>query len=109
MQNDMLANAGKTECLRIGNLKKEGNYKIKDKEDIKFVQEARDLGVIFSETGDWLKHIHHVRTAIMKKTSWILRVFKNRSIPFMRFCWNCYSNQSLIMPVNFGLHPDPLK
>ena len=85
-KNDMLVNAGKTECLRIGNLKKEGNYKTQNNEDIKFVQEACDLGVIFSETGDWLKHIHHVRAAIMKKTSWILCVFKNRSILFMRFC-----------------------
>ena len=40
MQNDMLVNAGKTECLRIDNLKKENNYKTKDNEDIKFVQEA---------------------------------------------------------------------
>ena len=86
--NDMLINGGKTEALRVGKLKKEGTYKTPEGKDVKWVTQAKDLGIYFSETGDWKVHIHHVRTSIMKKAGWILRTFGNRDIKFLKFCWN---------------------
>merc|ERR1712240_206034 len=76
--------------LWVGKLEKEKAYKTPEGKDVKWVTQARDLGIYFSEQGDWKAHINHVRTSIMKKAGWLLRTFRNRDIKFLRFCWNTY-------------------
>ena len=74
----------------MGKLGREGAYKTPEGKDVKWVTQAKDLEIYFSETGDWKVHIHHVRTSIMRKAGWLLRTFRNRDIKFLRFCWNTY-------------------
>ena len=87
-ENGMEINSGKTYCMRIGNLKTEGNnYTAPDGSKIKFVDSIKDLGITIDKNGGFKTHLHKVINKCKRHQNWISRKFENRTIEFMRFLY----------------------
>ena len=87
----MAINASKTFAIRVGTVATEGeNYKAPGGEDIKFVQDSRDLGIQVGAKGDFKKHISMVVAKCKQVSAWLLRTFRNRNQLFMKFLYRTY-------------------
>ena len=76
-------NSDKSYIVRCGPIKQNKTY-YAGKDPIKFINSMRDLGVQYSPDCSYRDQINIAKTKAARKANWVLRVFRNRSIDFLR-------------------------
>ena len=78
-------------CLSIEKLPvREGQYKTLEGEEICYVDEVKDPGVILDMWEMFMMNNQNVKNKALQVSVWMLRTFQNRSIDFLHFLFKTH-------------------